>query len=281
MVLDTDAYNDVDDQFALAYALLSEEKLELEAVYAAPFKHKFSESPADGMEKSYQEILKILKMLDKTADNFAFRGSGGYLEDISNPIYSDAALDIIERALASRPDDPLYITALGCITNVASAILIEPQIIKNIVVIWLAGNDLNWEDQQEFNLRQDILASQVILNSGVPLVIVPCMPVASHLITSLPELEKYLKGKNTLADYLYNTVEEYSEGRLAYSKVLWDVSAIAWLVNPSWIRTRLIHCPVLTDQLTYKLDESRHLIRMAIFTDRDEIFRDLFRKLAE
>ena len=37
MVLDTDTYNEIDDQFALVYALLCPEKLNVEAVYAALF----------------------------------------------------------------------------------------------------------------------------------------------------------------------------------------------------------------------------------------------------
>ena len=33
IVLDTDTYNEVDDQFALSYAYLSKEKIQLDAVY--------------------------------------------------------------------------------------------------------------------------------------------------------------------------------------------------------------------------------------------------------
>ena len=35
MVLDTDTYNEIDDQFALVYALLSPERITCEAIYAA------------------------------------------------------------------------------------------------------------------------------------------------------------------------------------------------------------------------------------------------------
>ena len=41
MVLDTDTYNEIDDQFALVYALMSA-NLSLEAVYAAPFFNRLS-----------------------------------------------------------------------------------------------------------------------------------------------------------------------------------------------------------------------------------------------
>jgi purine nucleosidase len=280
MVLDTDTYNEIDDQFALSYAFLSKEKLQLEAVYAAPFFNSRSISAGDGMEKSYQEILRLLRLLGKSPDGFAFRGSDRYLEDISGPVRSEAALDLIKKAMTATPDDPLYVVAVGCITNLASAILIEPKIIDNIVVVWLGGNALYWPDQKEFNLMQDVLAARTVLNSGVPLVIMPCKPVISHFHTTIPELEYYLKGKNKISDYLLNSTIEYSGGQVAWSKVIWDVTAVAWLVNPSWLPTNLEHSPVLTDQVTYSTDHSRHFIRMATSLNRDAIFRDLFSKLA-
>ena len=60
VVLDTDTYNEVDDQFALSYLLASQDQLRVKALYAAPFFNENSTGPADGMEKSYQEILKLL-----------------------------------------------------------------------------------------------------------------------------------------------------------------------------------------------------------------------------
>ena len=220
-------------------------------------------------------------MLGGSSDGFAFRGSDHYLEDVSQPIRSEAALDLVKKAKASSPEDPLYVVTVGCITNIASALLIEPEIIKNIVVVWLGGNDLNWPTQKEFNLMQDVLAAQVVLNSGVPMVIMPCRPVVSHFHTTIPELSTYLKGKNELSDYLYNIVLNYSGGREAWSKVIWDVTAVAWLVNPSWLPTNLVHSPILTDQVTYSVDQSRHFMRMATSLNRDAIFRDLFEKLTK
>ncbi|MEI9999839.1 MAG: hypothetical protein WDO13_12120 [Verrucomicrobiota bacterium] len=74
-------------------------------------------------------------------------------------------------------------------TNVASALLLEPRIAENIVVVWLGGNAPYWPHTREFNLEQDIHASRVLLDSGVPLVFLPCYPVTSHLITTVAELE--------------------------------------------------------------------------------------------
>lgn len=280
MVLDTDTYNEIDDQFALTYAYLSKEKLQLEAVYAAPFFNNRSSSAGDGMEKSYDEILRLLKLLGKSPAGFAYRGSDRYLEDISKPIRSEAALDLIRKAQTATPEEPLYVVTVGCITNIASALLLEPKIIENIVIVWLGGNSLYWPSQKEFNLMQDVKAAQVVLNSGVPIVIMPCQPVVANFHTTIPEMQYYLKGKNQLSDYLLNTTIEYSGGREYWSKVIWDVTAVAWLVNPSWIPTNLEHSPILTEQVTYSFDHSRHFIRMATSLDRDAIFRDLFTKLA-
>jgi len=279
MVLDTDTFNEVDDQFALAYTVLSKEKIKLEAVYAAPFHNSRSTGPGDGMEKSYQEILKILKMLKVPSTGLAFRGSSDYLRDVEKPHRSEAAMDLVKRAKQSSPDDPLYVVPIGCITNIASAILIEPKIIENIVVVWLGGNALYWPHQREFNLRQDVLAARVVFDSGVPFVTLPCRPVVSHLHTTIPELTHYLKGKTEISDYLLNIVIEYSKGREAYSKVIWDVSAVAWLINPEWVSTNLVHSPIMTDQVTFSIDQSRHLMRMATSLNRDRIFADLFKKL--
>ena len=92
MVLDTDTYNEIDDQFALAYMLSYDEKLNVKAIYAAPFYNHHSDGPADGMEKSYQEIHHLLKLLKRTdMEPLVFRGSTQYLENETTPVQSLAA----------------------------------------------------------------------------------------------------------------------------------------------------------------------------------------------
>lgn len=279
MVLDTDTYNEIDDQFALAYAIKSSERLKVEAIYAAPFHNERSNSPGDGMEKSYEEILRILNMLHIPPKDFVYRGSTSYLKDANTPCESEAARDLVKRAMGCE-DELLYVVAIGAITNVASAILMEPQIINKIVVVWLGGNALFWPHTWEFNLQQDIHASRLIFDCGVPVIQIPCAGVTTHLLTTIPELEYYLDGKNELGTYLANIVKGYTNEPFGWSKVIWDVAAIAWLVNPDWVPTSLVHSPVLTDQMTWSVDTRRHLIRSASFLDRDKIFADLFRKLA-
>lgn len=279
MVLDTDTYNEVDDQFALVYALLSPERLAVEAIYAAPFHNRRSSGPKDGMERSYAEILRLLDKLGRSPDGWVFKGSTDYLGSNLEPQQSDAAADLVQRALASPVDDPLYVVAIGAITNVASAILMEPKIIEHMVVVWLGGHALYWPHTREFNLQQDVPAARVVFDSGVPLVQIPCMGVTTHLLTTVAELEAYVSGRGAIGDYLVEIVKGYHDDHKGWSKVIWDVSTIAYLINSEWIPTDLVHSPILTDQVTWSVDRSRHLIRCANFVHRDPIFRDLFAKL--
>jgi len=278
MVLDTDTFNEIDDQFALVYALISPE-LQVQAVYAAPFHNSRSKGPGDGMEKSYEEILRILRKLDRPAEGYAFKGSSHYLTDLQHPERSPAALDLIQRARKSSPDDPLYVAAVGAITNVANAILIDPSMARNIVLVWLGGNGHNWPHQREFNLRQDLKASRVIFDCGTPVVQLPCTPVVTHFTTTVPEMERYVAGRGAIGDYLLQIFKAHRKDHFGWSKVLWDMTAIAWLINDKWLPSDLVHSPILTDNCTFSFDRSRHLMRSVNFIHRDPIFRDFFTKL--
>jgi inosine-uridine nucleoside N-ribohydrolase len=278
MVLDTDTYNEIDDQFALVYALISPE-LQLQAVYAAPFHNQRSSGPGDGMEKSYEEILRVLEKLGRAPDQFAFKGSTHYLTDLADPEKSPAVIDLIQRAKQSSPEDPLYVVAVGAITNVSNAILLDPSIIHNLVVVWLGGNGLNWPHQQEFNYRQDLNASRVIFDCGVPFVQLPCTPVVTHFATTVPEMERYVGGRGPIGDYLLKIFKEHHADHFGWSKVLWDMTAVAWLVNDRWLPSHLVSSPIVTDNYTFSFDPSRHMIRTVYFVNRDPIFRDFFTKL--
>lgn len=280
MVLDTDTYNEIDDQFALVYALISPE-LNVQAVYAAPFTNTRSTGPRNGMEKSYEEILRVLSKLGKSPEGFAYKGSTRYLADLKKPERSPAALDLVTRARQSSPEDPLYVVPVGAITNVSNAILIDPSIIRNIVVVWLGGNGHHWPHQREFNFRQDLKASRIIFDSGVPFVQLACTPVVTHFTTTVPEMERYVGGRGPIGDYLLKIFKDYRKDHFGWSKVLWDMTAVAWLIDARWLPSDLVHSPIVTDNYTYSFDDSRHMIRTVKFVQRDPIFRDFFTKLAK
>lgn len=282
-VLDTDTFNEIDDQFALAYAVRSTERLDLKAVFAAPFKNERSESPGDGMEKSYDEILRVLHLLAPPTDIPAFKGSARFLDDRDSPVDSPAARHLIELSQDYTSQHPLYVVATGAITNIASALLLDPDLTSRIVLVWVAGNGPVWPRATEFNSNQDLAASQVVFDSGVPLVQIPAFPVTTHLVTTQAELVEALGGKGKIAEYLLKIFEDYNAKRqsLGHSKVIWDIAGIAWLVDAEWIPSNLEPSPIIGDDRIYHSAPGRHTIRRAYFIKRDPIFKDLFQKLTE
>ena len=283
VILDTDAYNEIDDQFAIAYLLGKPDIFDVVALTAAPFHNEKSSGPAEGMRLSYDEILRILD-LTKCAGIPVYMGSESYLSDEKTAVDSPAAREIVRLSHGGTEDDPLYVIAIGAITNVASALLIDPSLRERCVVVWLGGNAGHWPDTQEFNMQQDVAAARVLFDSGTPVIQLPCMGVVSELRSTGPELTHWLGGKNALCDYLLNNViEEVATyaGGTAWSRVIWDVSAIAWFVSPDFMNGRIAPTPICGYDHQYSYDSSRHPCRIIEHIDRDAVFTDLFRTLQE
>lgn len=331
LIIDTDAHNEIDDQYAMAWTLLSSDRLRLEGVLAEPYSHGHHRAPllqayealkadanaalpeallsyrrsalnmlandidpysiryvgtAEGMELSYQEILKIFGLLDQPPEGKVFRGSETYLTSLDQPIRSPATEFLIERAFAS--DEPLYVGGIACLTNLASAILIEPEIITRIVVTWTSSypSCVTLNNRPSLNLVQDPLASKLIFDCGVPHVYLPGYYVGEQLKLSLPDMERWVRGQGKIGDYLYHLythnpihpmqgINDYF-GR---TWVIWDLINFAWMMHPEWVPSQLVRSPILTDDLYWQHDPNRHWMREAYQIDRDAIFRDFFAKL--
>ncbi len=275
MVLDTDTYNEIDDQFALTHALLAPDLVDLEAVYAAPFHNERSTGPAEGMRKSHAEILRVLDRVDGPRPA-VFEGATAWFAD--SPGLTAASRDLIERA---RRGELLYVVAIGAITNIAAALTAAPDIAANIVLVWLGGHAGNWAGDVEFNLRGDIPAARAVFDSGVPLMVLPCLGVADHLITTRPEIDQYVRPCGELGAFLAQRYDEHVGDAVGRSKVLWDIGATAWVLDPAWLRTRLIPAPLIGPDGSQAYEPSRHLIAQAYSVDRDAIYADLFTRLAK
>ena len=284
VVIDTDAFNEIDDQFALAYLIKKEEKLKLKAIYAAPFHNDKSSGAGDGMEKSYNEIFKVLSLMKRgDLSSIVYRGSESFLPSETEPVVSDAARHLAEIASTYTTEKPLYVIGVAAITNVASALLIKPEIKDRIVVIWLGGNAFDWHHNIEFNIRQDVAAARILFGCGVPVVQLPCMGVVSAFTTSGPELEYWLRGKNELCDYLVDvTTKEALEhsSHSTWSRAIWDVTAVAWLLDADFMSDRLEPSPIPEYDHYYAFNKTRHRIRYVFHINRDALFEDLFETLA-
>lgn len=277
IILDTDTYNECDDQFALAYLLKSQDRFNIEAITIAPYQHDNDLSIVEGQEKSYNEVLKICNWISYDTENKVFKGSTDYTTDGYNET-NPAVEKIIEIALRN---EKTYIMAIGAITNVAMAIIKEPKIIDRIEVIWLGGHSLLNKDNQEFNFKQDVQAVKTVFDSKVKVTIIPCKNVASNLKTSIYEIEHNLKGKNELCNYLCSRF--YNDGKhgIQTRRVIWDISVIAYLINKNWFETIEINCPNLNEDTAYELNTNNHKITMVNYLDTDKIFEDLFKKIGD
>lgn len=288
VVLDTDTFNEIDDQYAVAYMLRSDDKLTTKAIYAAPFFNSHSTSPEDGMERSYEEVLKIVSLCgrDDLKSNI-FKGSRTYLPNEETPVDSPAANDLAKRAMEYTKENPLYVVAIGAITNVASALLINPEIAERIVIVWLGGHAAHIPAPvKEFNMVQDIAAARVIFGCGAPVVQLPCAGVVDAFTVSKPELEYWLVDKNPLADYLArNTIREVEDNpnykERVWTRVIWDVTAVAWLLNDNdrFMLSTIEHSAIPEYDKEYAHSSKRHFMRYVCHIKRDTLMGDLFAKL--
>lgn len=289
IIIDSDAFTEIDDLYAISYAVLKTEKFNIKGICAAPFrKPPKAESAKEGMLKSYDEILRLLTLLKREdLKEITYKGSSAYLKNETIPVESDAATFIADMVNDYSPEHPLYIVAIGAVSNIASAILKNQKVKENAVVIWLGGNATHLPcGADEYNMRNDLTASRVVMGSGIPLVQLSCMGTVDRLSTTKYELEYWLKGKNDLCDYLFDrTVADvgiYMQNR-PWSRVIWDVAPFMWLMNADgrYMNDRLISAPMPEYTKEYSFDESRHKICSVYSINRDLIFEDLFKTLAK
>jgi inosine-uridine nucleoside N-ribohydrolase len=337
IVIDTDAANEIDDPFALAWALLSPQQLDVVAVYAAPFSFEYRRQemlharrvrdgqapatprdaellehyaarlafyerkgwdlaqvdwpvfnpPGVGMARSLAEIRAVFDLLRLPGDGKVFGGSPGFLSSATQPLPSEATEHLIRTARAAPPDEPLYVVAMGCVTNVASALLMAPDLVDRIVVVWTSGYPSHAPQvNHSFNLEQDLHATRVLLDSGVPLVYLPGFHVGAQLRLSLPEMERSVQPRGAIGAHLHqlfthNPLWDLAgiESFHAHSWVIWDLITIAWLLNPAWTPSELVRTPQIGDDRRWQQRPDGHLMREAFAVARDAIFGDFFRKL--
>lgn len=328
MLIDTDTANEIDDQFAIAWALFRPDRIRVEAITAEPFsfRHHIPElkaaeaairagrgheehllggfqgwihrlhaqgrsvddldlvGPAEGMERSHAEILRVCAACGTVPP--VRRGAPRYAREEGDIVWSEAAETIVDAA-KSR-DGPLYVAAMGCVTNIAAALWRAPEIAERIVVIWTSAypSHAPHSIRPSLNLVQDVPSSRALFDLGVPLVYLPGYQVGAQLKISLPEMERFVAPRGEIGAllhdlYVNNPLHQMfalsDTGRRTW--VIWDMICIAWALNPAWVPTFLTGAPVLTPDLHWRKDPGRHLIREAYDIQRDEIFLDFYDSL--
>ena len=335
VIIDTDTANEIDDQYAVAWALLSQDRMKLEGVTSAPYSflhHRdglyaavealqsgtvsdhdkafigpfagWAErlladgrtaddiefvTPDVGEQRSYDEIIRVFEACNEPTEGRVFHGSPAHLSDYDAPIESASAQFIIDQA-RKRDEGPVYILAMGALPNIGSALLMAPDIIDNIVIVWTSGfpSHAPFSNQPSLNLVQDQMSSRLIFECGVPHVYLPGYHVGAQLTISLPEMREFVKGKGAIGDYLWHLYTNNPlHKKYAISNpetktwVIWDIINVAWLLDGAYVPTHLTTSPHLDEALYWRKDATRHLMLEAYDVARDAIFEDFYRSLAK
>lgn len=275
MILDTDAKNEVDDQFAIVQAVLSE-SFDLKGIVAAHFGNEKSKT---SMKDSYNEIYKILSLMDM--NNIPVYH--GAMEAIGNDLIPQDSKGIRFIINEAMKDDerPLYIAVLGTITNIASALLLEPKIVdKNVTIIWIGGRDYpngGWE----YNLKNDVNAVNIVFKSNVKLWQVP-RNVYRMMPVTFAELWTRVYPCGAIGRYLAENVVEFNNAWLSRPteyRILGDSPAIGIMLFSDCGEWELRHAPEIDENMNYIHNENNRLIRVYKNIDSRFILEDLYSKL--
>ncbi len=286
-ILDTDTYNEIDDQFAIAYAMLADD-VNLLALTAAPFFNCRVQTVAEGMEKSYEEMVLTRDLVDPEGcmNIPCYRGSDRYMPNTITPVYSEAAENIVR--IVNEADGIVYVAMIGCYTNVASALLIDPSIADKMVVMMIGSNCFGYYTCNDYNLMQDRAAARVIFECGVPVMVLPAHGGAGtgRLLTTTAEVFYYLKGKSgKIGDYLCSLMEreggspDGDDGEcFSQDRIIWDIASVATIrlrENVGNIQIMPAHTISPDGDEWRPLNDGREMIYIDMFR-RNEIMSDFF-----
>lgn len=280
VIIDTDAKNEADDQFAIVHAALTE-MFDLRGFIPAHFGTRRTDR---SMAESREEIDLLLDLLGMTGKITVADGARHAISDELTPVDSAGAQLIIEESKQATAGDPLYVAFLGPLTDMASAILLDPDIVRrDVIVIWIGGiahDRIEPIDQMEFNLSNDIAAANVVFDSGITLWQVP-RPVYSGVSVSYAELEDKIAGTSKLADYLIRQLVEWNatwHREPIESRSLGDSPAVALMLYPHSGRFRTVPAPRFSADGHY-LSGSGHPVQVCESVDVRFLLEDMFAKL--
>ena len=269
VIIDTDAKNEIDDQWAITLALLSTERLKIEGFIAA----NYAGGGPLGVEKSFQEIKTVLRKIGVEGKYPVFKGSQPMRYN-NTPSESEGVDFIIRKAMKATKEDPIWVVALGSATNLASAYLKEPQISDKVVFFWHGRT--KWPDKcWNYNVYGDRHAAAVLFHAPLPFIL---FDTGTYLTCPMEESEKNVKPFGEIGKYLHD-YRFRAEWYMQDDKGFFDLGDIAALVDPDIALWQVVSCPEVEMDLSYKFKGSKGEILRCYHIDRDKTFELLYDKL--
>lgn len=279
VIISTDAKNEADDQYAIVHALLSP-ILDVRGIVPAHFGER---GGPNGMQRSRDEVDLLLRLMDREGQVTVANGSPLPLADDRTPQPSPGAQLILDEA--GRDEGTLFVAVLGPLTDVASALLMNRDLIeRRVIVVWIGGAPYGdrlpvyWP---EFNLANDLAAARVVFGSSVELWQVP-MSTYTQMSVGHDELRQRVAPHGAIGRYLVDQLLAFSEIapiRLA-SHSLGDTPAIGLVIHPGAAVWRAQPPVQITDDFAYAPADSGARIRVAEHVDSRFMLNDFFALLA-
>lgn len=292
VIVDTDAKNEADDQYAIVQAILTP-SFELHGIIPAHFRgivppsqlpwgaHLETRAATDSQAQSRAEVDKLLDLMSLQGAIHVADGAPRALPDTRTPVPSPGADLIIREALR---DDPrtLYVAFYGPLTDMASALLLEPKIAdRDVVVVWIGGGP--WPvGGVEFNLSNDIHAANVIFRSRLQVWQIPS-PVYRLMPVSYAELRTKVYPHGRLGRYLVEQLVDWNTrwvpDPIEY-RSLGDSPAVGVIMYPDCGRWDMRPAPEFDEAMLYQHPGRNRPIRVYDSVDARFIHEDFFAKLA-
>jgi inosine-uridine nucleoside N-ribohydrolase len=303
VIIDTDAACEADDPFAIAHALMSK-KLEVKAIFAEQFACEGS------TKKSFEEIQTILGAMDISVP--VFMGEARRLTEANDTLpgalllnatqdgtpcnmfektsalswnaVSPASQFLIEEAL--RDDGkPLFVLCQGAITNIASAILANREIVKHMTIVWIGGQtpDNCISNLREFNCGNDVEAANIVISSGVQFWQIP-FNVYTTMNISLAEIQRRIYPCGKIGKHLFENMVEYNMSDRAgwtqgESWSFGDSPAVGVAINPGCGTYVMHEAPFFHEDTTHEYGVGLPQIRIYTSVDSRFVLEDFISKL--
>jgi purine nucleosidase len=175
------------------------------------------------------------------------------LEEPRVELANGHAVDFLIKTLVNAPTESITLCLLGPMTNLAAALVQEPNIRRGIKEVVLMGGAHhirgNVTPTAEFNVYADPEAATIIFGSGIPLVVLPLD--VTHQVLSTKERIGRLENLGNRAGPLiaailrsHGLIEAKQAG--ADGGPLHDPTVIAYLLEPSLFSGRLVNVMIET-----------------------------------
>ncbi|MDI4646356.1 nucleoside hydrolase [Cohnella hashimotonis] len=280
LLMNTDAKNEADDQYAIVHALLTPMFIH-KGIIAA---HFGTGRTTESMEESYAEVKHVLRLMGDAGEVPVYKGAPNALKEELTPVVSEGAEAIIREALS---DDlhRLFVVFLGPLTDLASAYLMEPRIADRLTAIWIGGGPYP-HGRHEFNLSNDVHAANVVMASPIPLWQVP-QNVYSSMRVSLAELEDRVSPHGEIGKYLFEQLIQFNDDNAhgwprGECWGLGDSPAVSLILDDLEFSDGFVTMPAprITPEMHYVHHQAERLIRVYRNVDVRFTLEDMYAKLA-